>query len=30
MDRIVLSIAMLAIAKEYGFSLAQQVSPSGL
>ena len=25
MDRIVLSIAMLAIAKEYGFSLAQQV-----
>ena len=28
MDRIVLSVAMLAIAKEYGFTLAQQVRAS--
>ena len=27
MDRIVLSVAILAIAKEYGFTLAQQVGP---
>ena len=28
MDRIVLSVAMLAIAKEFGFSLAEQVGSS--
>ena len=30
MDRIVLSVAMLAIAKEYGFTLTQQVRRSAL
>ena len=30
MDRIVLSVAMLAIAKEYGFTMTQQVRGSAV